>query len=245
MKNWKNWILSAACFFLLAVIGNPVKAEEHVEQKTGLQRESAQALFENPEGMTVDLIYYHVSEDGSEKIAGKAGRVIIPAGITSVTVELQQKLLPRGLRLLEPKDIPLEEGTMEVRIQVYTPAATGDPEQKPADPTEKPTNPTEKPTNPAEKPADPTEKPADPTEKPIDPTEKPTDPTEKPTEKPTDPTEKPNKPAQKPDKPSKKPDPSNPKTGESSRIGLWMSLSIGSAGLLAFLLKKHIHMDPM
>ena len=255
MKNWKNWVLGAACVSVLAALGSPVKAEGYAVQKSESQRESASAPFENPEGITVDLIYYYMTADGDEKIAGKAERTIIPAGVTAVTVELQKQLLPRGLRLLDPKDIPLNEDTAEVKIPVYAPDTTGDSENEPTEPTEKPTEPTEKPTEPTEKPTEPTEKPTEPTEKPTEPAEKPTEPTEKPTEptekptepteKPTEPTEKPNKPTQKPEKPNKKPDPSNPKTGDSGNPGLWMSLSTGSAGLLAILLKKRFFMDAM
>ena len=247
----KKWIYRAASLLLLTALvlpGQTAKAAEAANNET-------KPAFQNPQGMSVDLAYYTLAADGSENIVKKAERTVIPAGIAAVTVQLQEQFLPQGYHLKEAKDIALEEDTREVKIPVV--AVSGNPQQpdsseptekptEPADPTEKPTepaDPTEKPTEPADptekptEPADPTEKPTEPAEKP---TEKPTEPTVKPTEKPTEPTVKPTEKPQKPQKPTGKPDPTNPQTGDSFPMGLWLSLGIGSAASLLLLYRKKL-----
>ena len=227
----KKWIYRAASLLLLTALvlpGQTAKAAEAANNET-------KPAFQNPQGMSVDLAYYTLAADGSENIVKKAERTVIPAGIAAVTVQLQEQFLPQGYHLKEAKDIALEEDTREVKIPVV--AVSGNPQQPDSsEPTEKPTepaDPTEKPTEPA----DPTEKPTEPAEKP---TEKPTEPTVKPTEKPTEPTVKPTEKPQKPQKPTGKPDPTNPQTGDSFPMGLWLSLGIGSAASLLLLYRKKL-----
>lgn len=232
MKNWKKQVVSAACALVLSAAVLPAKANAaaYVQpEQPGMQVREKTPAFENPEGMTVDLIYVYADKEGKEQIAGKAERTVIPAGVAAVTVELQKQLLPKGWSLKEEKEIPLVATTLEVKIPVTALEDATEPTEKPTEPTEKPTEPTEKPTEPTEKPAEPTEKPTEPTEKPTEPTK----PTEKPQDKPTKPTEKPNKPAQKPDK---KPDNTNPKTEDAFPMGLWLTLGAGSAMGLAVIL---------
>ena len=224
MYNWKKWVCGAACALVLTAVTLPGKALQADPVNNEAQQETKPA-FENPQGMTVDLIYYTPAAEGREEIVGRGDRTVIPAGVASVTVEMQQQKLPKGYSLLDPKDLPLEEDTVEVRIPVKPESSESG---KPTEPSEKPTEPSEKPTEPSEKPTEPSEKPTEPSEKPTEPSEKPTEPTEKPTK----PTEKPTKPTEKP-KP--KPDPTNPKTGDSYPLGLWLTLGLGSGLTLLWL----------
>ena len=160
---------------------------------------------------------------GNEQMAGKAERAIIPAGLSSVTVELQKTYLPEGYELKDPKDHPLTEDTTEVKIQV-------EPVSEPVDP------PKEDPTEP-EAPSEPEQKPTEkPEGKPDQPVEKPT---EKPEGKPDQPVQKPTEKPQKPSQqPQGKPDPTNPQTGDAANVSLWMLSLLSSASLLIWLTGK-------
>ena len=173
MNKWKKWITGALCTLMLAGFAIPAQAAEAKPQE-------GQPPFANPDGMTVDLVYF-TEENGVEAVIKKTERTVISAGTTAFTVEMQEKELPEGYVLKDGKDIPLEADMLEVKIRI---------EKLPEDPTQ----PTEKPADPSE----PSEKPTEPAEKP---TEKPTEPAEKPGEKPTEPAEKP----EKPEKPTEKP----------------------------------------
>ena len=226
MKHWKHWITAGTCLLLAAALILPTDAKEAVrDAENPTENKQTEPSFQNPDGMTVDLLYYTEEADGSEKTVAKAERIIIPAGTAAVTAELQKTHLPRGYHLVNEKDIPLEEQLTEVKIQV----AVSDTESQ---------EPTEKPTEPSDKPSEPTEDPTEPSQKPEEPTEKPTEPSEKPTE----PGDKPAKPTQKPTKPPVKPKPdlTNPQTRDSFPMGLWLALGLGSAGILTVIviLKK-------
>ena len=203
MKTYRIFTLPAAFLLLLTLLLLPLQAQSSGEP-------DPVPPFENTEGMTVSLIYFYIDGEGEEQIAGKAERAIIPAGIAAVTVELQKTYLPEGYQLKDPKDHPLTEDTLEVKIPV----------EVSSDPAE-PQNPTE-----PEEPAEPTEKPTE-------------QPTEKPTEKPDQPVQKPaEKPQKPPQKPQGKPDPTNPQTGDAANISLWMLSLLSSASILVWLMGK-------
>ena len=155
MRNWKTSLCSAACALILAAGILPAQAVMP-EASSRIQQHRENSDFQNPPGTTVDLIFIHTETDGKETVVKTVKRAIIPAGTASVTLELQQQLLPEGWRLKAPADQPLREDTLKVRIPVepvQMPEAT-----EPGSPSEKPA----KPQAPAEKPA----KPQKPSEKP-------------------------------------------------------------------------------
>lgn len=225
MKTMKKLTISAAFLLVLTMLLVPLQAKDPGTP-------DPVPPFENTEGMTLTLIYFYVDGEGNEQVAGKAERAIIPAGTSAVTVELQKIYLPEGYQLKDPKDHPLTEDTLEVKIQVETTSDPVDP------PEEIPTEP-EAPTEPSEKPEDkPTEKPENqPDQKP---TEKPENqPDQKPTEKPGKPTGKPtDKPQRPPQKPQGKPDPTNPQTGDGGNLSFWMFSLLSSACSLIWMTGK-------
>ena len=209
MKKTSMMLAVLTMVFFLQIIPGKAMAAETIAAKEQLEKE-----FENPDGMTIDVLYV-LQDISGEEVVKKVSRVMVPAGVTSVTEEIQEKYLPEGYVLKDAKDIPLTEETLEVRIPVSR------IETKPTEPAEKPETPTEQPTEPAEKPETPTEKPTEPAEKPETPTEKPTQKPVKPAEKPVKPTEK----------PAVKPDPTNPQTGDA--LPIWLAASLISGTVLS------------
>ena len=250
MKTWKIWFCILCTVLMLSV---SAAAEENFPEIPQGRPE-----FQNPDGMTVEFIYYYETPEGDEIQIGRVPRVIIPAGVNAVPVSLQEKLLPEGMILYNPADIPLTEDTMEVKIQVLGPAAekpqkpgdrpleTIDPSEETTESTEETgdsseetTEPTEETGGPSEETTEPTEEPAGPSEETAAPTEESTSPDEE-TEKPTEETPESENQQEKPQNKPGREDPTNPKTGDDSLIWFWLFLTLGTSAFFAlfFIQKK-------
>ena len=112
MKKTSMMLAVLTMVFFLQIIPGKAMAAETIAAKEQLEKE-----FENPDGMTIDVLYV-LQDISGEEVVKKVSRVMVPAGVTSVTEEIQEKYLPEGYVQKDAKDILLTEETLEVRIPV-------------------------------------------------------------------------------------------------------------------------------